>query len=75
MTNSKESVGGREGGGDSGGGAYPNPHTGKESGEKDGFLGRGGQSGMDYHGQGSLGDRKARTPTPAGGASSDPEEG
>jgi len=41
-------------GGESNGGAYPNPHTGK--GSKDnvggGFLGHGGQSGMDYSGPG-----------------------
>lgn len=39
---------------ESSGGAYPNPHTGK--GAKDnvggGFLGHGGQSGMDYSGTG-----------------------
>lgn len=40
---------GRGGGGESGGGAYPNPHTGKKP-RKDGFMGRGGQTGMDYHG-------------------------
>jgi hypothetical protein len=33
---------GREGAGDSGGGAYPNPHTGKKP--KSGFLGHGGQT-------------------------------
>ena len=40
--------------GESDGGAYPNPHTGKAS--KDdvggGFLGHGGQSGMAYSGTG-----------------------
>ncbi len=41
--------GGRGGGGDSGGGAYPNPHSGKTP-AKDGFLGSGGQSGKAYHG-------------------------
>jgi hypothetical protein len=40
---------GRRGGGESGGGAYPNPHRGKKAG-KDGFLGSGGQSGKAYHG-------------------------
>ena len=39
---------------ESNGGAYPNPHTGK--GQQDdvggGFLGHGGQSGMDYSGTG-----------------------
>lgn len=55
---SGEPVAGRQGEGDSGGGAYPNPHTGKNGGEKDGFLGRGGQTGMAYHGEGSLGDEE-----------------
>jgi len=36
---------GRKGGGESGGGAYPNPHAGKEP--KDGFLGHGGQTDID----------------------------
>jgi hypothetical protein len=46
---------GRRGGGDSGGGAYPNPHGGKEAG-KDGFLGSGGQTEKPYHGHGRLGE-------------------
>jgi hypothetical protein len=45
------------------GGAYPNPHTGKEvRGEKSkmtGFFGHGGQSEMGYHGTGQLGDQEA----------------
>jgi hypothetical protein len=36
---------GREGAGESGGGAYPNPHAGKKP--KDGFLGHGGQTDID----------------------------
>ncbi|MFL6857363.1 MAG: hypothetical protein ACJ8EB_05585 [Allosphingosinicella sp.] len=52
-------LGGREGGGDSGGGAYPNPHTGKEGeGDREGFLGHGGQSEMEYHGTGRLGGQE-----------------
>ena len=50
-------MGGREGGGDSGGGAYPNPHTGKE-GKGGGFMDHGGQTDMDYHGAGQLGDEE-----------------
>lgn len=49
---------GRKGGGDSGGGAYPNPHTGKEGDKADGFQGHGGQSEMEYHGTGQLGEDK-----------------
>ena len=43
--------------GESQGGAYPNPHTGKEAGQSgiDGFMGHGGQSEMGYHGPGQLG--------------------
>ncbi|HEX8191929.1 MAG TPA: hypothetical protein VF552_03435 [Allosphingosinicella sp.] len=48
---------GRSGGGDSGGGAYPNPHTGKE-GKRGGFMDHGGQTEMAYHGTGQLGDTK-----------------
>ena len=46
---------GRSGGGDSGGGAYPNPHTGKE-GDRGGFMGHGGQTEMPYHGSSQLGE-------------------
>jgi hypothetical protein len=53
----QEKMNGRSGGGDSGGGAYPNPHTGKESGNKDGYMGHGGQTEMPYHGSGQLGDQ------------------
>lgn len=55
----EEEFNGRTGGGDSGGGAYPNPHTGKEG--KDtggGFMGHGGQTEMPYHGTGQLGERE-----------------
>jgi hypothetical protein len=36
-------------GGESGGGAYPNPHRGKKP-KDDGFMGHGGQSEIDYSG-------------------------
>jgi hypothetical protein len=53
----KESFNGLSGGGQTGGGAYPNPHTGKEGGN-DGFMGHGGQTEMPYHGTGQLGEDK-----------------
>ncbi len=37
------------GGGESGGGAYPSPHSGKKP-EGGGFLGHGGQTEIDYSG-------------------------
>ena len=49
----EHSAGGLPNSGESGGGAYPNPHSGKES---DGF--KGGQSGgSGYYGKGQLGDK------------------
>jgi hypothetical protein len=53
----KDKMGGRRGGGDSGGGAYPNPHTGKD-GDRGGFMDHGGQTEMPYHGTGQLGEKK-----------------
>jgi hypothetical protein len=50
-------MGGRSGGGDSGGGPYPNPHTGKEGSGREGFFGSGGQTEMPYHGGEQLGDK------------------
>ena len=41
--------------GRTGGGAYPNPHSGKDPGNG-GFMGHGGQTEMPYHGKGQLGD-------------------
>ena len=51
-----DKLNGRGGGGDSGGGAYPNPHSGKEGGDREGLTGRGGQTEMPYHGHGQLGE-------------------
>ena len=52
-------MGGRSGGGDSGGGAYPNPHTGKDGDAgKEGPFGSGGQTEMPYHGTGQLGEEQ-----------------
>lgn len=43
-------------GGESQGGAYPNPHRGKKPGQG-GFMGHGGQTEMPYHGKGQLGEQ------------------
>jgi hypothetical protein len=68
------SLNGREGGGDSGGGAYPNPHTGKKA-SNGGFMGHGGQTGMAYHGTGQLGEEEtggnANAPARSTGKSQD----
>ena len=45
------------GGGESQGGAYPNPHSGKKP-KSGGFMGHGGQTEMAYHGSGQLGEDK-----------------
>jgi hypothetical protein len=48
---------GRGGMGESGGGPYPNPHTGKDGKTRDeGFGKHGGQTNMGYHGSQQLGD-------------------
>ncbi len=47
--------GARTAGGESGGGAYPNPHTGKEGSEQGGFMGHGGQTEIAYSGTGQGG--------------------
>jgi hypothetical protein len=48
-------VHGRSAGGESGGGAYPNPQTGKTD-TNTGFMGHGGQTDMAYHGGGQAGE-------------------
>jgi hypothetical protein len=55
-----DSAGGLPNVGESGGGAYPNPHSGKE-GSSDGpdkFMGHGGQADMGYYGKDQLGEDK-----------------
>jgi hypothetical protein len=42
------------GGGESAGGAYPNPHEGQGK-TTGGFMGHGGQTDIDYHGTGQGG--------------------
>lgn len=46
--------------GESSGGAYPNPHSGKDPDNSPGdFMGHGGQTEQGYHGPGQLGGEKA----------------
>ena len=63
-----------KGGGQSAGGAYPNPHSGKDEDEMHGWEGHGGQSEMEYHGSGQLGERKVgdNANAPARGTKPDP---
>ena len=45
--------------GQSGGGAYPNPHNDPENADpEDGLMGHGGQSEMPYYGDGQLGSKQ-----------------
>ncbi|WP_425230771.1 hypothetical protein [Sphingomonas sp.] len=46
-----ENAPGKTAGGESEGGAYPNPHTGHGK-DQGGFMGHGGQSQIDYSGTG-----------------------
>lgn len=50
---------GQKDGGQSGGGPYPNPHTGKKGGDSGGgYSDHGGSTEMPYHGTGQLGEQK-----------------
>ena len=49
---------GKSGGSESAGGAYPNPHTGKEERGESGHF-DGGQSGQGYYGGGQLDGKEA----------------
>ena len=69
---------GAKGAGQSGGGPYPNPHDGKDSEPIDTAQGHGGQSEMEYHGTGRLGEEKvganANAPASETGPDADPDE-
>jgi hypothetical protein len=50
-------------GGESGGGGYENPHSGKDGdGDAGGFFGHGGQTDIAYHGGGQAGAEGSETP-------------
>lgn len=63
-------VHGRTEGGESGGGGYANPNTGKTP-ANSGFMGHGGQTEMDYHG----GDQGSRNAATGGGGADDADAG
>lgn len=60
-------VHGRSAGGESGGGAYPNPHAGKVA-TNTGFLAHGGQSDIAYHGGGQAGEEGGSAPNGVAGS-------
>ena len=62
-----DAPGGKEAGGESAGGGYPNPQTGKP-GDESGFMGHGGQSHIDYSGTGAKGDEGEGNDNAATGA-------
>jgi hypothetical protein len=63
-------VQGRTSGGDGEGGAYPNPHTGREP-TQGGFMGHGGQTEIGYHGGGQAGDEGKPSPNAAASGEED----
>ncbi len=60
-------VHGRSKDGESGGGAYPNPHSGKTP-ENTGFMSHGGQTDVAYHGSGQAGDDGGSAPNGVAGS-------
>lgn len=67
---SDRDIDGRKGGGESEGGAYPNPNAGKTP-EGGGVMGHGGQTEMDYHGSGQAGETGDGAPNAVTGSSGD----
>jgi hypothetical protein len=68
-----QSAGGLPNVGESGGGAYPNPHSGKKGGSDgpDTFMGHGGQADMGYYGKDQLGSEKPGSKDSNNSASTD----
>jgi hypothetical protein len=60
-------VHGRTVSGESGGGAYPNPHRCKTN-KNDGYMGHGGQTEINYHGGGQAGEQGLSAPNAATGS-------
>lgn len=58
---------GRSEGGESGGGAYPNPQTGKTE-RNEGFFKHGGQTEVGYHGGGQAGEQGTSSPNATAGS-------
>lgn len=58
---------GRTVGGESGGGGYPNPQTGREP-TNSNFFGHGGQTEIGYHGGGQAGEQGGDAPNAATGS-------
>lgn len=61
---------GRSLGGESGGGSYPNPHTGKTP-TTNTFMAHGGQTDIGYHGGGQAGENGGSVPNAVTGSNGD----
>ena len=61
---------GRSPGGESGGGSYPNPHTGKTP-TTNTFMAHGGQTDIAYHGGGQAGEDGGSAPNAVTGSNGD----
>lgn len=68
--NDTHEIHGRSSGGESGGGAYPNPHTGKVP-TNTGFMKHGGQTEIAYHGGGQAGVSAGSAPNAVTGSGGD----
>lgn len=68
--NTDRDIDGRKGGGESDGGAYPNPYTGMTP-KGGGFMSHGGQTQNAYHGGGQAGDEGGSAPNGVTGSTGD----